>query len=179
MSLPPILWPDSVRGIDNWFLFRSETLMKLSKFEGRQSHQEEINEQKLWGMNKVTPGAIAFTAIMAHFVLSGDIHFNEHGAHSHIHYAADFKLYKSTIIKYLNKCHMKDTDTAFNQFVFKDQGLDHNSHPSNVAVEELVDSVGAVTLAESNAMNEVEHPVADEIGTGHSWENKWQGQSKA
>lgn len=28
-SLPPILWPDGVRGIDNRFLFRSETLMKV------------------------------------------------------------------------------------------------------------------------------------------------------
>ncbi len=40
---------------------------------------------------------------------------------------SNFKLYKSTIIKYLDKCHMKDTITAFNRFVFKDRRLDHNS----------------------------------------------------
>ncbi len=88
---------------------------------------------------------------------------------------------------------MKDTITAFNQFVFKDRSLDHNSQrakegkiieipndfsdssrsdkepfeaqgvnvqsnseltptpsPSDVAVEELVDSVGAVTLGENH-----------------------------
>ncbi|KAK0492587.1 hypothetical protein EDD18DRAFT_1357859 [Armillaria luteobubalina] len=175
-SLPPILWPDGMRGIDNQYLFRNETLMK--------------------GMNEVTPGAIAFVAIMAHFVLSGNERFDKHGAHSHIQYAANFKLYKSTIIKYLNKHHMKDTIAAFNQFVFEDQGLDHNkpfkvqginvqsnselipaSGPSNVAVEELVGSVGAVTLSESNPVNEVEHTiqVTDEIGTGHGQGNKWQG----
>ncbi|KAK0218428.1 hypothetical protein EDD85DRAFT_797558 [Armillaria nabsnona] len=209
-SLPPILWPDGVRGIDNRFLFRSETLMKIltvTLFGSASLRESKAIKKKptnriLWGMNEVTPGAIAFAAIMACFVLSGDERFDECGARSHIHYAADFKLYKSTIIKYLDKRHMKDTVAAFNRFVFKDRSLDHNSQrakegeiieipndfsnssgsdeepfevqgvnvqsnseltptpgPSNVAVEELVDSVGAITLAESNAVDEVEHPV--------------------
>ncbi|KAK0238764.1 hypothetical protein EDD85DRAFT_755373, partial [Armillaria nabsnona] len=127
--LPPILWPDGVRGVDNRFLFRSETLMKIltvtlfgsaSLREGKAIKKKPTNGI-LWGMNEVTPGAIAFAAIMARFVLSGDERFDEHGARSHIHYAADFKLYKSTIIKYLDKRHMKDTIAAFNQFVFKDR----------------------------------------------------------
>ncbi|KAK0489600.1 hypothetical protein EDD18DRAFT_1359488 [Armillaria luteobubalina] len=199
-SLPPILWPDGVRGIDNRYLFRNETLMKIltvTLFGSASLKEGKANKKKptngiLWGMNEVTPGAIAFVAIMAHFVLSGNEHFNKRGAHSHIQYAADFKLYKFTIIKYLDKRHMKDTITAFNQFVFEDQGLDHNSQqaeddeiieipndfsdssgsdeepfevqginvqsnlelvpassPSNVAVEELAGSVGAVTLCEN------------------------------
>ncbi|KAK0493744.1 hypothetical protein EDD18DRAFT_1356205 [Armillaria luteobubalina] len=199
-SLPPILWPDGMRGIDNWYLFRNETLMKIltvtlfslaSLKEGKANKKKPMN-RILWGMNKVTPGAITFMAIMACFVLSGNELFDKHGARSHIQYAANFKLYKSTIIKYLDKRHMKDTIAAFNQFVFEDWGLDHNSQPakddeiieipndfsdssgsdeepfevqginvqsnlelvptsgpSNVAVEELVGSVGAVTLCEN------------------------------
>ena len=93
---------------------------------------------------------------------------------------------------------MKDTIAAFNQFVFKDRGLDPNSQrteegeiieipndfsndcgsdedpfevqgvnvqsnseltpttgPSNVAVEELVDSVGAVTLGENQYISTI------------------------
>ncbi|PBK84235.1 hypothetical protein ARMGADRAFT_1037361 [Armillaria gallica] len=229
-SLPPILWPDGVRGIDNRFLFRSETLMKIltvtlfgsaSLREGKAIKKKPTNGI-LWGMNEVTPGAIAFAAIMAHFVLSGNERFNEHGARSHIHYTADFKLYKSTIIKYLDKRHMKDTVTAFNRFVFKDWSLDHNSQraeegeiieipndfsdssgsdeesfeaqgvnvqsnseltptpsPSNVTVEELVDSVGAVTLGNISPDIDEQIQVANEIGTGRGQRNKWRGQGKA
>ncbi|KAK0460785.1 hypothetical protein IW261DRAFT_1428840 [Armillaria novae-zelandiae] len=216
-SLPPILWPDAVRDDDNRYIFRSETLMKIltATFFGSASLKEDTAIKKkptngiLWGMNEITPGAIAFAAIMviicyARFVLSGDKHFDKRGGCSQIQYAVDFKLYKSTIVKYFDKHHMKDTVTAFNQFVFQDRGLDRNSlpaeegetieigndfsgssrsdeepfevqgvndhfnseftpgpapSPSNLAVEELVDSVGAVTLAESNAVDEVQPPV--------------------
>ncbi|KAK0478042.1 hypothetical protein EDD18DRAFT_1114372 [Armillaria luteobubalina] len=230
-SLPPILWPDGMRGTDNHYLFRNETLMKIltvTLFGSASLKEAKANKKKptngiLWGMNEVTPGAIAFVAIMAHFVLSGNKHFDKCGTRSHIQYAADFKLYKSTIIKYLNKHHMKDTIAAFNQFVFEDRGLDHNnqraeddeiieipndfsdssgsdkepfevqgvntqsnselaptSGPSNVTVEELISNVGAVTLSESNAMNNVEHTtqVTDKIDTGHGRGNKRWGQGK-
>ncbi|KAK0490116.1 hypothetical protein EDD18DRAFT_1358753 [Armillaria luteobubalina] len=134
-SLPPILWPDGMRGINNRYLFRNETLMKIltvTLFSSASLKEGKTNKKKptnriLWGMNEVTPGAIAFVAIMARFVLSGNEHFDKHGARSHIQYTADFKLYKSTIIKYLDKRHMKDTVATFNQFVFEDWGLDHNS----------------------------------------------------
>ncbi|KAK0482014.1 hypothetical protein EDD18DRAFT_1112815 [Armillaria luteobubalina] len=230
-SLPPILWPDGMRGTDNRYLFRNETLMKiltvtlfgLASLKEAKANKKKPTNGILWGMNEVTPGAIAFTAIMACFVLSGDEHFDKRGVRSHIQYAADFKLYKSTIIKYLNKRHMKDTIATFNQFVFEDRGLDHNnqqaeddeiieipnnfsdssgsgeepfevqgvntqsnselapaSGPSNVTVEELIGNVGAVTLSESNAMNNVEHTtqVTDKIDIGRGRGNKWQGRGK-
>ncbi|KAK0501983.1 hypothetical protein EDD18DRAFT_1100478 [Armillaria luteobubalina] len=134
-SLPPILWPDGMRGTENRYLFRNETLMKiltvtlfgLASLKEAKANKKKPTNGTLWGMNKVTPGAITFAAIMARFVLSGNEHFDKRGVRSHIQYAADFKLYKSTIIKYLNKCHMKDTVATFNQFVFEDRGLDHNN----------------------------------------------------
>ncbi|KAK0483352.1 hypothetical protein IW261DRAFT_1561159 [Armillaria novae-zelandiae] len=212
----------------------SETLMKIltATFFGLASLKEDTAIKKkptnriLWGMNEITPGAIMFAAIMACFVLSGDEHFDKRGGCSQIQYAVDFKLYKSTIIKYFDKRHMKDTVTAFNQFVFQDHGLDRNSlpaeegetieigndfsgssrsdeepfevqgvndhfnsefapgpapGPSNLAIEELVDSVGAVTLAESNAVDEVQPPIpaVDQRGRGRGCGSKRQGRGKS
>ncbi|KAK0471473.1 hypothetical protein IW261DRAFT_1571983 [Armillaria novae-zelandiae] len=233
-SLPPILWPDAMRDDDNRYIFRSETLMKIltATFFGSASLKEDTAIKKkptnriLWGMNEITPGAIMFTAIMACFVLSGDERFDKHGGRSQIQYAVDFKLYKSTIVKYFDKRHMKDTVAAFNQFVFQDRGLDRNSlpaeegetieigndfsgssgsdeepfevqgvndhfnsefapgpapGPSNLAIEELVDSVGAVTLAESNAVDEVQPPIpaVDQRGRGRGHGSKRRGRGKS
>ncbi|KAK0474497.1 hypothetical protein IW261DRAFT_1568474 [Armillaria novae-zelandiae] len=103
-TLPPILWPNTVKD-NNRYMFRSEILMNilLTIFFGATS-------------------TIAFVAIMARYVLSGDEHFDKHGGHLLIPYAADFKFYKMMIIKNLNKTHMVETITAFNHCLFEGRG---------------------------------------------------------
>ncbi|KAK0219572.1 hypothetical protein EDD85DRAFT_961055 [Armillaria nabsnona] len=168
-SLPPILWPDGMRGIDNWFLFRSETLMKIltvtlfgsaSLREGK-AIKKKLTNGILWGMNEVTPGAITFAAIMARFVLSA-LQINYHQDQSLDHNSQRAK--EGEIIEIPND--FSDSSGSDEEpFEAQEVNVQSNSEltptpsPSNVAVEELVDSVGAVTLAESNAVDEVEHPM--------------------
>ncbi|KAK0462145.1 hypothetical protein IW261DRAFT_1428213 [Armillaria novae-zelandiae] len=128
-TLPPIFWPNAVKD-NNRYLFRSEILMNilLAIFFGATS----INERKvikkkptnavLWNLERITPGAIAFAAIIARYVLSGDERFDKHGGRSLIPYAADFKFYKMTIIKNLNKTHMMETVATFNCCLFEGRG---------------------------------------------------------
>ncbi|KAK0480486.1 hypothetical protein EDD18DRAFT_1113466 [Armillaria luteobubalina] len=71
--------------------------------------------------------AIAFAAIIAHYVLSGDERFDKHGGCSLISYATDFKFYKMTIIKNLNKTHMVETIATFNHYLFEGRGSYHGN----------------------------------------------------
>ncbi|KAK0487672.1 hypothetical protein IW261DRAFT_1558725 [Armillaria novae-zelandiae] len=128
-TLPPIFWLNAVKD-NNRYLFRSEILMNilLAIFFGATS----INERKvikkkptnavLWNLERITPGAIAFAAIIARYVLSGDERFDKRGGRSLILYAADFKFYKMTIIKNLNKTHMMETVAMFNRCLFEGRG---------------------------------------------------------
>ncbi|KAK0186790.1 hypothetical protein F5146DRAFT_1004856 [Armillaria mellea] len=109
--------------------FDAEKKILLAIFFGATSIKErKVTRMKptnavLWKLEQITPGAIAFVAIMAHYVLSGDRHFDMHGACLLIPYAADFKFYKMTIIKNLNETYMMETITMFNHHLFQGRGL--------------------------------------------------------
>ncbi|KAK0471579.1 hypothetical protein IW261DRAFT_1425018 [Armillaria novae-zelandiae] len=128
-TLPPILWPNTVKD-NNRYMFRSEILMNilLAIFFGATSIKErKVIKKKptnavLWNLDRITPGTIAFAAIIARYVLSGDEHFDKRGGRSLIPYAVDFKFYKMTIIKNLNKTHMVETIATFNQCLFDGRG---------------------------------------------------------
>ncbi|KAK0437419.1 hypothetical protein EV421DRAFT_1907443, partial [Armillaria borealis] len=72
----------------------------------------------LWKLEEVTPGTIAYAATVAHFVLAGDERFDKCGAQSGIIYASDYYQYKKTIIETISTPYMKETITAYNQFLF-------------------------------------------------------------
>ncbi|KAK0211609.1 hypothetical protein IW262DRAFT_1301549 [Armillaria fumosa] len=84
----------------------------------------------LWKVEQITPGAIAFAAIVDCYVLSGDKHFDKHGACLRIPYAANFKFYKMMIIKNLNKSHIVKTIAMFNCYLFEGQGSNHSGNES-------------------------------------------------
>ncbi|KAK0488464.1 hypothetical protein IW261DRAFT_1556929 [Armillaria novae-zelandiae] len=115
-TLPPILWPNAIKD-NNQYMFRSEILMNilLAIFFGATSIKErKVIKKKptnavLWNLERITPGAIAFAAIMARYVLSGDEHF-------------DKRVLKMMIIKNLNKTHMVETIAAFNRCLFEGRG---------------------------------------------------------
>ncbi|KAK0505525.1 hypothetical protein EDD18DRAFT_1098872 [Armillaria luteobubalina] len=109
-TLPPILWPNTVL----LAIFYSAMSIKEKKVT-----KKKPTSAVLWKVEQITPGAIAFAAIVACYVLSGDKHFDKCGGRSRIPYAADFKFYKMTIVKNMNKSHMVDTVTVFNHYLFE------------------------------------------------------------
>ncbi|KAK0472377.1 hypothetical protein IW261DRAFT_1570966 [Armillaria novae-zelandiae] len=113
LTLPPILWPNTIL----LAIFFSATSIKERKVI-----KKKPTNTVLWNLDQITPGAIAFAAIIARYVLSGDEHFDKRGGRSLIPYAADFKFYKMTIIKNLNKTHMVETIAAFNRCLFDGRG---------------------------------------------------------
>ncbi|KAK0471412.1 hypothetical protein IW261DRAFT_1425222 [Armillaria novae-zelandiae] len=128
-TLLPIFWPNTVKD-NNRYLFQSEILMNILLtifFSATSINERKVIKKKptnsvLWNLERITPGAITFAAIIAHYVLSGDEHFDKHGGRSLIPYAMDFKFYKMTIIKNLNKTHMMETVAAFNHCLFEGRG---------------------------------------------------------
>ncbi|KAK0492036.1 hypothetical protein EDD18DRAFT_1109439 [Armillaria luteobubalina] len=128
-TLPPIFWPNTVKD-NNRYLFRSEILMNVllaiffsaTSIKERKVVKKKPTNAVLWNMERITPGTIAFAAIIACYVLSGDERFDKRGGRSLILYAADFKYYKMTIIQNLNKSHMVETIAAFNRCLFEGRG---------------------------------------------------------
>ncbi|KAK0476005.1 hypothetical protein EDD18DRAFT_1115669 [Armillaria luteobubalina] len=117
----------------------------LAIFFGATSIKEKTVTKKkpthavLWKVEQITPGAIAFVAIVARYVLSGDERFDKRGGHSCIPYAADFKFYKTTIIQNLNKSHMVETIAAFNRYLFEGQGTNRSDNQSCSDEYETID----------------------------------------
>ncbi|KAK0471906.1 hypothetical protein IW261DRAFT_1424714 [Armillaria novae-zelandiae] len=122
-TLPPIFWPNTVKD-NNQYLFQSKILMNilLAIFFGATS-------------------AIAFAAIIACYVLSGDKYFHKRGGRSLTPYAMDFKFYKMTIIKNLNKTHMMETVSTFNCCLFEGRGSNHGdqSHSDEYKIIDIGD----------------------------------------
>ncbi|KAK0485505.1 hypothetical protein EDD18DRAFT_1111455 [Armillaria luteobubalina] len=136
-TLLPILCPNTVKDSgNNRYLFRSEILMNILLaifFSATSIKEKTVTKKKpthavLWKVEQITPGAITFVAIVAHYVLSGDECFDKRGGHSCIPYAADFKFYKMTIIQKLNKSHIVETVAAFNHYLFEGQGTNRNGN---------------------------------------------------
>ncbi|KAK0460751.1 hypothetical protein IW261DRAFT_1577575 [Armillaria novae-zelandiae] len=167
-TLPPIFWPNTIKD-NNRYLFQSEILMNilLAIFFGATS----INERKiikkkptnavLWNLERITPGAIAFAAIIARYVLSGDEHFDKRGGCSLIPYAADFKFYKMTIIKNLNKTHMMETVTSFNCCLFEGRGSNRGDQ-SRSDEYEIIDIGDVFTDSSGSDDNPFDVQVVDE-----------------
>ncbi|KAK0482732.1 hypothetical protein IW261DRAFT_1418259 [Armillaria novae-zelandiae] len=115
-TLPPILWLNTIL----LAIFFGATSIKERKVI-----KKKRTNAVLWNLDRITPGAIAFVAIIVHYVLSGDEHFDKHGGRSLIPYAVDFKFYKMMIIKNLDKTHMVETIAAFNWCLFDGRGSNH------------------------------------------------------
>ncbi|KAK0465698.1 hypothetical protein IW261DRAFT_1574915 [Armillaria novae-zelandiae] len=151
-TLPPIFWLNTIL----LAIFFSAT-----SINERKVIKKKPTNAVLWNLERITPGTITFAAIIACYVLSGDEHFDKHGGRSLIPYVMDFKFYKMTIIKNLNKTHMMETIATFNCCLFEDddpfdvqvvdETIAHNSEPAlaataDVAVDELASSIAGVTL---------------------------------
>ncbi|KAK0232082.1 hypothetical protein EDD85DRAFT_792977 [Armillaria nabsnona] len=137
-SLPPILWDNGEKG-DPRFIFQSTILMKILFviFYGPSSLKlKDLNKPVkskttnavLWKLKEVTPGTIAYAAIIARFVLAGDERFDKWGAQSCINYASDYYQYKKTIIETIRTPYMKETITAYNRFLFDGRPSRHGSN---------------------------------------------------
>ncbi|KAK0226447.1 hypothetical protein IW262DRAFT_1294634 [Armillaria fumosa] len=72
----------------------------------------------LWRKSAITPGAIAFAAIVARFLLTGDKSFMETGESTSISYAADCRFYIKTIEATLNLTSTKKTLEHFDRNLF-------------------------------------------------------------
>ncbi|KAK0473859.1 hypothetical protein IW261DRAFT_1569208 [Armillaria novae-zelandiae] len=185
-TLPPIFWPNTVKD-NNRYLFRSEILMNilLAIFFGATSiNKRKIIKKKptnavLWNLERITPGAIAFAAIIAHYVLSGDEHFDKHGGRSLIPYAADFKPSPRSIVASLkvegdqscsDEYEIIDIGDVFTDSSGSDddpfdvqvvnETIARNSEPASpatadVAVDELAGSIAGVTL-DTAALREID-----------------------
>ncbi|PBK67897.1 hypothetical protein ARMSODRAFT_976633 [Armillaria solidipes] len=136
--LPPILWDNGEKG-DVRFIFRSTILMKilfvifygptsLKLKDSNKPVKSKTTNAILWKLEEVTPGTIAYAATVARFVLAGDECFDKRGAQSGINYASDYYQYKKTIIEAINTPYMKETITAYNQFLFDGRPSRHGSN---------------------------------------------------
>ncbi|KAK0477549.1 hypothetical protein IW261DRAFT_1565849 [Armillaria novae-zelandiae] len=113
LTLPPIFWPNTIL----LAIFFSAT-----SINERKVIKKKPTNAVLWNLEQITPGTITFVAIIARYVLFGDKHFDKHGGCLLTLYATDFKFYKMTIIKNLNKTHMMETIATFNCCLFEGQG---------------------------------------------------------
>ncbi|KDQ17041.1 hypothetical protein BOTBODRAFT_43159 [Botryobasidium botryosum FD-172 SS1] len=120
--LPPVLYTDDSGAGTNEDaeaarLFRSSYITRIGHhartlsciFNGPSSITREgkVNTPrvcaKIWGVEELTPGAIAFAAIMVRWVLSPDDIFEPIGRLSGIHYHNDFLAYRDMITDALRK----------------------------------------------------------------------------
>ncbi|KDQ18490.1 hypothetical protein BOTBODRAFT_171322 [Botryobasidium botryosum FD-172 SS1] len=114
--LPPVLYADdSGAGTDEDAeaarLFRSSyitrTLSCILNGPSSITREGKVNTPrvcaKIWGVEELTPGAIAFAAIMVRWVLSPDDIFEPIGRLSGIHYHDDFLAYRDMITDALRK----------------------------------------------------------------------------
>ncbi|KAK0475604.1 hypothetical protein EDD18DRAFT_1367007 [Armillaria luteobubalina] len=105
---PNLLFPEGKAFKNGPALFRSSALVKIlshvllggsSLTTGKKT---QSTNAVLWGKSAITPGAIAFTAIVARFLLTSDKSFTETGESTSIPYAADCRFYIKTIEATLN-----------------------------------------------------------------------------
>ncbi|KAK0493987.1 hypothetical protein EDD18DRAFT_1107498 [Armillaria luteobubalina] len=105
---PNLLFPEGKAFKNGPALFRSSALVKIlshvllggsSLTTGKKT---QSTNTVLWGKSAITPGAIAFAAIVARFLLTSDKSFTETGESTSIPYAADCQFYIKTIEATLN-----------------------------------------------------------------------------
>ncbi|KAK0504975.1 hypothetical protein EDD18DRAFT_1098406 [Armillaria luteobubalina] len=105
---PNLLFPEGKAFKNGPALFRSSALVKIlshvllggsSLTTGKKTRSTNA---VLWGKSAITPGAIAFAAIVARFLLTSDKSFTETGESTSIPYAADCRFYIKTIEATLN-----------------------------------------------------------------------------
>ncbi|CAL1715614.1 unnamed protein product [Somion occarium] len=124
---------------DNTTLFRSEFLVKILKvvlfgpsaLTNLKAAKPQTNGQ-LWEVDSVTPGAIAFAAIMARFLISPDHEMSEVGGTSRIPWREDFDEYRALIGTLLedNNRHMHEMIRFFNRGIFGDTSTDTSARAS-------------------------------------------------
>ncbi|KAG9123765.1 hypothetical protein FRC07_014024 [Ceratobasidium sp. 392] len=108
-SLPPMLYGDEASR-SNEYLFRNKILIRLfracafgpssvSKANVPANTRGPHVLAKVLGLKEITPGAIAFCAILARWCLSPDEEFSETGKSTGIEYKTDYEYYKYLIIE--------------------------------------------------------------------------------
>ncbi|KAG9124605.1 hypothetical protein FRC07_010968 [Ceratobasidium sp. 392] len=104
-----MLYDDEVTG-ENDHLFRHKFLFRLfracafgpSSVSNSDTPVDPRGQHvlgKMLGLKEITPGAIAFSAILARWCLSPDVEFSEKGKSTGIEYKKDYEYYKMLIIE--------------------------------------------------------------------------------
>ncbi|OBZ74322.1 hypothetical protein A0H81_05714 [Grifola frondosa] len=146
---PPILYSDLVVDIKNLFLYAPlPKILKVvffgpSSLSSKSKAKPRTNVQ-LWGITRVTPGAVAFAAIMARFLVSPDTELKQVGSKSHINYQADFNAYKEILTRKAHTKSIKDLFNLYDKFVFSDEPLENiaavvaDSHSNSTDVADIM-----------------------------------------
>ncbi|KAK7682342.1 hypothetical protein QCA50_014547 [Cerrena zonata] len=125
-ALPPILYP-SGQETHQSLVFRSPALLQLGRMIlFRQSSLTQTatfrphpnSTGKKWSIVEVSPGYIAFVAIVLIYLLSPDANFQERGAESQIAYHALFDRYKKVIISSIQGSRGRSLFKLWNEYVF-------------------------------------------------------------
>ncbi|KAF9494957.1 hypothetical protein BDN71DRAFT_1559946 [Pleurotus eryngii] len=121
--LAPILYPNLKQS--NAGLFRNPVLpqiLRLTLYGPASLSSDRVvtaTVGKIWGVEKVTPGAIAFAAVMVRYVLAPDTTIKYRGPESNIPWAEHYYLYKKMIVMAHGLPIMDTTIKWFNSIVFK------------------------------------------------------------
>ncbi|KAK0461491.1 hypothetical protein IW261DRAFT_1428528 [Armillaria novae-zelandiae] len=120
---PNLLFPEGKAFKNGPALFRSSALVKilshvlLGAFSLTTGKKTRSTNTVLWGKSAITPGAIAFAAVVARFLLTSD-KFTETGESTSIPYAADCRFYIKTIEATLNLTSTTKTLEYFDRNLF-------------------------------------------------------------
>ncbi|EPQ59139.1 hypothetical protein GLOTRDRAFT_125450 [Gloeophyllum trabeum ATCC 11539] len=113
---------------------------------------------KKWNVTSITPGAIAWAAIAAIYLLSPDTEFSATGKTTHINYSELFTRYKNSIIAGMDNQSVQDTISMYNRFLFSsafislDEVMQTGSGDENGEdfVEDFVRALDAVDQSEED-----------------------------
>ncbi|KAI0658339.1 hypothetical protein C8Q70DRAFT_934293 [Cubamyces menziesii] len=144
-DFPPLLYPDCIK--NDLLLFRNIQLVKILKavlygpssinVDMKKSRPTAKNKKgqkgrshplpgkatnaQIWGLREVTPGMIAFSAIVATFVLSADTTFIPNGDVTGIDYWYRFQQYKKTLVSTWSLAQTQATVQFFQAELFPQQ----------------------------------------------------------
>ncbi|KDQ57150.1 hypothetical protein JAAARDRAFT_194325 [Jaapia argillacea MUCL 33604] len=123
-SMPPLLYPNRTK--NNMEVFQSRILLKVGQCllrgpgslkVGDNGHGLSTNTfAKLWHVHQVTPGFIAFCAIL----VSDIREFVPLGNSTGVHYDQEFEKYKKFLVQNGTKDHVVQLYKVYNGFIFPD-----------------------------------------------------------
>lgn len=168
-KFPPILFPDMKRSSRRVFANPSLPLMLRSILFGASSLSASRRPSTstvghLWGINTVTPGAVAFVAVVAIFLHSIDEKFEAEGHKSNIPYLRLFATYKEIIVTKLTEGneYFEEIFRWYNSQIFKWFEIatgNEDGESDSTDIDEIL-NIGNLTLDDYEIMAQVDDDAA-------------------